>query len=113
MGKTKSHKVLQHKDFLSLLARSKSKAQQRKLLDFASKDQIHSLLEIILNLKKNKINLNKSQKRKLAKYKKAFRILLASKQLSKQKQILNQTGTGFLPLLLPAVVSAVAGLLKK
>lgn len=111
--KKQTSQVLKNKDFLSLLARTKSKQQQKKLINFASKDQIHSLLEIILNLKRKKLVLNKTQRKRLTKYKRAFKLLLDSKQVGKQKQILNQTGTGFLPILLPSVISAIAGLLKK
>ena len=109
----RSSKVLANRDFISLLGRSRTKRQQKQLIQFASRDQIHSLLEIILNFKKNRIKLSKIQKKKLERYQKAFDILLKTKQLSQQKKILDRKGTGFLPILLPSLVGALAGLLKK
>jgi uncharacterized protein YaaR (DUF327 family) len=104
-------KILKNKDFISLLARTKNKKKQKELIRFASNEQIHSVLEIILNLRR--LTLTEKLKKKLRRYKSAFRQLLKTKSIAKQKRILVQSGSGFLGMLLPPLISSVLGNIVK
>lgn len=99
-----------HYYFLRMLARTHP-SQKRALLKSASKEQISSLCEICLNIANGNVPVNV---KKLKKYKNTVRNL-AKKSISlqaKRNMLINQSG-GFLPLLAPAILSALGGILGR
>lgn len=94
--------------FLRILAHSHP-SQKRALLKTANNDQILSLCEICLNILNGNIPVNAS---KLKKYKNLLRSLSKKREsIQKKKRLLvNQSG-GFLPLIAPAIISALGGIL--
>jgi hypothetical protein len=103
-------KLKQHRYFLNLLAKS-SPSQKRALLRSADKSQISSLCEICLNVLAGNIPI---KVKKFSKYKKTIR-KIADKKTSlntKKRLLVNQIG-GFLPALLPIVLSALSGIAGK
>lgn len=104
------HKVKRHVHLLHLL--STATPQQRKaILRTASKEQIKLLCEICQNLLAGNISINT---KKLHSYRKTIRQLANKKIpiLKKKKLFLNQTG-GFLPLILPTVLSLLSGVVSR
>lgn len=98
-----------HQHFLQILAHSHP-TQKRALLKTANNGQLESLCEICLNVLKGNIPVNKY---KLKKYKNTLRTL-AKKSFSMQKKrklLLNQSG-GFLPVIAPAILSALGSILS-
>lgn len=103
-------RVKRHVHLLHVLANANP--QQRKaILKTANEDQMKSLCEICANLLSGNIPI--SNGKKLHSYKRVIR-QLADKKISiakKRKIFNNQTGSGFLPLIIPAVLKLVSGLL--
>ena len=107
------NKTLQRKDFLQLLAKSRSAKQRKQLIDKATRHDINAISECSLNLLKNKIPLNKLQYRKLYKCKHDIRKLASkSNSMRKKKDIIEQRG-GFLSTLLPLAITAITALIHK
>lgn len=99
-----------HYHFLQILARSHP-SQKKALLRTANNVQIKSICEICLNVLSGNINVNR---KKLKKYKNVLRTL-AKKTTSiqrKKKMLINQSG-GFLPVIAPAIISALGGILGR
>ena len=99
-----------HHNFLYILARSHP-SQKKALIRTASNEQLKSLCEICLNVLGGNIPINLQ---KLKKYKKLLRAL-ADKKFSVQRKkriLLNQSG-GFLPVIAPAIISALGGILGR
>lgn len=102
--------IKKHYHLLKLLL-SASPTQKRAIIRTADKSQLHCLCEICLNVLGGNLSVNV---KKLRKYKTAIRKIV-NKKLSlekKRKEFINQTG-GFLPIILPAVLSALAGFAGK
>ena len=94
--------------FLHVLARSRP-SQKKALLQSANNVQIKSICEVCLNVLYGNVPVNR---KKLKKYKNVLRAL-AKKSTSiqkKKKMLVNQSG-GFLPVLAPAIISALGGIL--
>lgn len=103
-------KVKRHVHLLHLL--SNANPQQRKaILRTASTEQIKTICEICQNLLSGNIPIAKVQK--LRSYKKVIRQLADKKiPISKKKKLfINQSGSGFLPLIIPSVLKLLGGLL--
>jgi len=100
-------RVRKHLNYLRSLALASPK-HKKLLLKNASNPEIQAICEICLNLLAGNIPIDT---KKLQKYKTSIRkVACRSTHLNSKKRILvNQSG-GFLPLLLPAVVSALAGI---
>ena len=97
-----------HYPFLRLLACSHP-AQKRALIKTANNAQINSICEVCLNILNGNVPVNK---KKLEKYKHLLR-MLSRKTCSPQKKkkyLLNQSG-GFLPLIAPALISALGSII--
>lgn len=101
-------KVVKHKKFLEILYKTKSKKSLSRLIHSANKEQIHAILEILLNLRANNIKLTKRQEEKLRKYRRVFRLLINERSLKNQKATIIQKGGSFLPFLLKPIL----GILK-
>lgn len=97
-------------DFLSIL-KSSSPSQRKAILKTMSPDQLKCLCEICHNVLRGVLPVNVN---KLRRYKKAMRDL-ASRSLSNKvkKSILIKQSGGFLPFLIPAVLSTVGGIVRK
>lgn len=100
-------KVKKHFNFLRALSAASPK-QKKLLLKNASASEISAICEVCLNLLAGNFPVNIQ---KLRKYKTAIRkVACRSTSVKNKKRILvNQSG-GFLPMILPAVISALAGL---
>ena len=104
--------ALKHKDYLTLLSTSKNKSRRQHLLDAASSSEIRSVTECIQNLVEGNIPLGKKDLQHLQRYKRVLRTLAQKCVGTKEKRtILKQKG-GFLSLLLPLAIKAVAGLFQ-
>lgn len=103
-------KLKQNYHFLKYLNKCTPK-QRRALLQGADASQIACICEICLNVLNGNIAVNK---KRIQKYKKALRNLTkrSTSVKTKRKILANQSG-GFLPMIIPAVLSAVAGLVGK
>lgn len=104
---TREH-LKKHYNFLHVLARAHP-SQKRALLRTANNEQIKSVCEICLNILAGNIPVNRI---KMRKHKNILR-KLASKTggvQQKRRLLANQTG-GFLPVLAPAIISALGGIL--
>lgn len=104
-------KALKHKDFLSLLGKSKNTKRRRQLITLAAPEEIAAIQECVTNVLKGNLKISKKNQRKLLKYKNTLR-KLASKsgsKASKKKLLTGQQG-GFLPMLLPLAVSALSSI---
>lgn len=99
--------IKKHLNYLRSLTLASPK-HKKLLLKNASNSEILAICEICLNLLSGNIPVNV---KKLQKYKNSIRkIACRSTHLNSKKRILvNQSG-GFLPLILPAVISALAGM---
>ena len=95
--------------YLKILAKGEPKLR-KFILSNARKKLINCLTECVYNtLYNKKIKFNPTKKEKLKKYKKSLRRLSNLRTtLRERKQILNQKGSGFLPLILPAVLSLIS-----
>lgn len=81
------------------------------MLRTANKSQIHCLCEICLNVLEGNVPV---QVKKLHKYRNAIRkIANRSTSMNQKKKILVNQAGGFLPLILPAVLSGLAGMVGK
>lgn len=91
---------------------SKSTPTQRKaIIKSASPDQIHSICEICHNILAGNVGVNVA---KVKKYKTAIRQIANKKiPIQKKKKILTNQMGGFLPLVIPAVLSALGGIVGK
>jgi hypothetical protein len=100
-------------DYIKVLCRCNPK-QCKALLDGADPDLIKCLCECTSNVIKGNIPVSTGQRKKLSKYKTHLRFLSDKKvPLAKKKTKLVQKGGLLLPLLLPAVMSAVPSLIQQ
>ncbi|KAG8238309.1 hypothetical protein J437_LFUL017844 [Ladona fulva] len=98
-----SSKVAKHSDTLRFLA-SCSPSLRKSLLEAADSGLIRIICEIVDNTLKGVVQLNPSQKQRLARHKKILRkIAEKSGCWKKKKKIIVQSGGFILPLLLPIV----------
>ena len=106
----KYQNIINQKDILLTLARSKKKLRDSIISNSDSK-LIQSICEIILNLLTGNLDINKETLKKLTKYKQAFRVLIQKGKLEEKKKILIQKG-GFLQFLIPAVVTGISSIIS-
>lgn len=98
--------ILQKKDFLRLLANANTRKRTRNLISIAEKNEIKSIIEMLLNILHGNISVDKDTLRKMRKCKNLLRkVTSKGLNLSDQKLILNKPQIGgFLPL-----IAALAG----
>jgi mannitol/fructose-specific phosphotransferase system IIA component (Ntr-type) len=109
----KHSKAVKHKDFLSLLSKSKNNKKRRnQLLSIASPSELLAIAEICHNLLKGNLALKKPQQKKLEKYKKVLR-KLSQKSIGKdsRKRLLQRQQGGFFGALLPVAISALSSII--
>jgi hypothetical protein len=108
----KSSEILKRKDFLNLLAKSKSRKRREALINLADTGELKSLIEIFLNALYGNIPLPKSLIKRMRRYKTPLRELVRKNTSAKRKkEILSNTQVGgILPLLLPLLAGLAHGL---
>ena len=98
--------ILSQKHLLKELSKTKSR-YRKDILRKADPNLILALCEAIYNLLEGKIKVNNSQKEILKKDKATLRKLIEKAPIKDKRKLLVQKG-GFLPILLPAVLSTLA-----
>ena len=63
-------RIKENQDFLCHLCKNKNKNKRKNLIENASREEIYTLCEIILNILKGNINISKEDRDKLTKKKK-------------------------------------------
>lgn len=108
-----SQRVKHNLDLLRVLARSSPK-QRKAILKTCHVDLIKCLAEISLNVLQGVVPINKTQKKKLRRFKSLLRSLADKKvSLKRKKEQLIQSGGNPLMFLLPPVLTALGNLLFK
>ena len=101
-------RIRENKVFLLFLIKASPKLR-KILLTNASKEEIKSILEIIINTLKQNVPVDGQCKTKLCKYKKILRMLSDKKNsFDNKKKILIQKG-GFLPMLMSSLITGALG----
>ena len=90
----------------------KDPGKREKAIKEADKELISCLIEITANLLKNKVPLKPSQKKRLAAYADDLRELAQCRSVAPAKEVLVQSGSGFLPLLIAPIVSMATELVS-
>lgn len=106
----KKQNIKRNFHFLHMLAKSHP-TQRKALLKSANNKQIKSVCEVCLNILKGNVRVNV---KKIKKYKQTLR-KLAKRNISnesKKRVLVNQSG-GFIPLIAPAIISAISGIIGK
>lgn len=98
-------KVKLNQEFLNLLCKSKPKLQ-KSLINNASKVQIDSICEIILNILNGNLKVSENEFKRLNLKKSLLRTLIKRGPL-KKKKFLIQRG-GFLQVLIPSIIAGLA-----
>ena len=105
-----SNRIKSNINYLKLLLNSNNRLQ-KSLIQNASKEQIYSLCEIILNILNGNIKLSDEEFKKLDKKKKLLRYLVHNKTSIKKKKYLIQKG-GFLQFLIPSLITGIASIVS-
>lgn len=104
--------MLKRKDFLNLLAKSKTKKRRNALVDLGDSSEIKAVAEIIANVLEGNVALDENQLRKLRRHKKKLRLIAQKRHSVKRKKaLIKQTG-GIIGALIPLAISTVASLVK-
>ena len=108
--------AIKHKDYLTLLAKTKKSQTRKKLIDAGDKGQIGAVTECIKNIVEGNVPLSREKLRYLQRYKTVLRKLAENCRGKKnptqfRQKLLKQHG-GFLPFLMPLAISALTGLAK-
>jgi hypothetical protein len=107
-----SQRVRKYLPTLQVLA-SSTPAVRKQILKSADNDLIKLLIECCFNTLYGNLRHSPSNIKKLKKYKAAIRkIAKPNKNLKKKKEELVQSGSGFLPVLLPSIISGLVTLFK-
>ena len=105
--------AIKHKDFITLLSKSKQKKRRNLLIELASSQELKAIIEFIVNILRGNVSLNDRKKKKLTRFKIIMReVALKSNPIKKKKRILQQKG-GFLGALIPIALSAIGSLFPK
>lgn len=99
---------------LIALATIRDKKSRQALLKSLNPKIIRILAQIAANIINGDIKISEQQRKQLTKYKDLLRKLRDNKNIIARRRILiNQSGVGFLPFLIPLIASTVGGLLHK
>lgn len=105
--------IAENVDFLKVLCCCNKKLF-KNIINGSNQKLILCLCECVLNCLNGNIDLNETEKHQLKKYKKVLRELIKKKiSLKKRKQLLLQKGSGFLPIILPTVLSLLTDFLTQ
>ena len=106
-----SNRYQKNRHYLCLLSGCKNKLK-KAIVNGSSKEQIDAICECILNVCNGNIKLEEENFKKLRPYNRTFKKLLGRKlRTSDKKKIILQHG-GFLPILIPAIISAIGGIIS-
>lgn len=102
--------VKKNLELLKVLSKCK-KGMLKAVINTSDRDLILTVCECILNCLNGNIKLSPKNRDKLKKYKRTLRTLIQKrKSIKYRKKLLIQQGSGFLPIILPSVISALASL---
>lgn len=105
--------VLKQKHYLNLLAKSKNKSRRNALIDLATKSEINSVCECLLNALENNFEIPAFIKKGLKRKKRnVHATLIKSSSIKRKKHNLKQIG-GFLTSLIPLAIQVASALLPK
>jgi hypothetical protein len=105
-----SDRIKRNLNFLKSLLHSKKKKLRKSIVKVASNDNIDALSEAALNTLRGNVPLTSEERRKLKPHSEKLRALAHKKtSIKKKKSLLIQEG-GFLPLLLPPLLSAAGAI---
>ena len=100
-----------NKELLIVLSKCQKKLRN-SIIENASKDNINSICECILNVSNGNVHINQHTYKKLKPFSKTFKKLLDRKtKIKDKKQLIIQKG-GFLQFLIPAIVSGIASIIS-
>ena len=85
---------------------------RKQLLQHADPELVRCIGTCTNKVLDGSIPITSGEKRKLKKYKKTLRQIKSASKATKKKQIIVQSGGGFLLSLIPAVVGALASLIR-
>lgn len=87
----------QHRVFLESILREANAKRRQVMLDHASKDQINTISEMVLNLLKKRVPITTQTYSKLKKYKSVLREIGKRKKSLKRRRayLVSQKGSGF------------------
>jgi hypothetical protein len=104
-------KVKRNFDYLRVLGNCKKK-MLKAIITSSDKELISCICECILNCLNGNIKLKDKEIVGLRPFKRIFReLLIKKKPLKRKKKILIQHGSGFLPILIPAIIQALSSIL--
>jgi hypothetical protein len=105
--------ALEHKDYLTLLSKSKNAVLRKRLIDAGDTNQIRAVAECVKNILDGNVPLSQAQLKKLKKHSRVMReVTKYTKSQTKRKRLLKQSG-GFLQMLLPIALNALSGLFSQ
>lgn len=107
-----SERLFENISLLYRLNGIKTNQKRQKALKTASKSLIACLIECVVAIMKHKVHLSPDQLQELRAYKDILRELATTRSEKKARNILVQKGSGFLPLILPPLISLGASLLS-
>lgn len=99
----------QNKHFLHLLCSSPRRVQHT-LIKNATKSQIYSICEIVLNILKGNLKLPEEEIQKLQKKKKLLRDLMKRSTLKTKKHLIQRGG--FLQFIIPSIITGLASIVS-
>jgi len=102
---------VKHRDYLTLLSKSKNAIRRKKLLDAGDNGEICAVSECVKNILNGNVPLTPTQFKKLKKHRTTLRKLMHNiRGSTKEKRTLLKQKGGFLPMLLPIALNALSGL---
>ena len=103
------NRIKDNREFLNFLCKANKKIR-KILIKNASREQIYTICEIILNILKGNFQVPKEQLEYLNKKKKQLRAIIQRSTLKKKKHIIQKGG--FLEILIPSIVSGLASIVS-
>lgn len=107
-----SHNLKKCLPLLQALSSIKDGDKRRVFLKAFEANLHRAIKEICFNLLNGNLTLSADEKKRLGRFKKILRVLADAKTRKLQfRKAVTQTGRGFLPALIPIVVSAISSML--
>lgn len=107
-----SERLFENIGLLYKLNGIKSNKKRKEVFKVANRSLIICLIECMQAILQHKVYLHPDQLAELKKYKNILRQLAATRSEKKARELLVQKGSGFIPLILPALISLGASLLS-
>jgi hypothetical protein len=110
--------IIENKNFLQLLAKTRSEKKLRKQLKNASSPQLLALIEFCLNILTNRFSLTTRQKKRMSPYADYIRKMSRLKTERGARRFIVQKGTGagpafFTALLTPLLIEIAKAAIKR